>query len=109
MEPIAKAGLTLLHYVVPIATFLDWILFDEKGKTDKIMPLFATLFPIIYVVVSMIAAQFMTGDNKYTYPFLNVDMLGAGMVALNILLLAAAFIAVGYLGVWVDHRLTRKG
>lgn len=109
MEPIAKAGLTLLHYVVPIATFLDWILFDEKGKTDKKMPLFAALFPIIYVVISMIAAQFMTGDNKYPYPFLNVDMLGAGMVALNIVLLAAAFIAVGYLGVWVDHKLDRKG
>ena len=109
MEPIAKAGLTLLHYVVPIATFLDWILFDEKGKTDKKMPLFAALFPIIYVVVSMIAAQLMTGDNKYPYPFLNVDMLGAGMVALNIVLLAAAFIAVGYLGVWVDHKLDRKG
>ncbi len=107
MEPMAKAGLTLLHYVVPIATFLDWIVFDEKGRTDKKMPFIATLFPLIYVLISMIAAQFMTGDNKYPYPFLNVDMLGVGMVVLNIVLLAVAFIAVGYLGVWVDHKLER--
>ena len=105
MKPMVQAGLTLLHYVVPIATFLDWILFDEKGKTNKKMPLFAALFPIIYVTVSMIAARFMTGDSKYPYPFLNVDMLGIGRVALNIVLLAVAFITAGYLGVWIDHKL----
>ncbi len=108
MEPEVKAGLMLLHYVVPIATFLDWILFDEKGRTDRKMPLFAALFPIVYVAVSMVAAQFMTGDSRYPYPFLNVDMLGAGTVALNIVLLSAAFLAVGYLGVWADHRLAGK-
>lgn len=108
MESEVKAGLVLLHYVVPIATFLDWILFDEKGRTDRKMPLFAALFPIIYVAVSMIAAQFMTGDNRYPYPFLNVDMLGAGTVAMNIVLLTAAFFTVGYLGVWADHRLAGK-
>lgn len=107
MEPMAKAGLTLLHYVVPIATVLDWVLFDEKGRTDRKMPLFATSFPMIYVVASMITAQFMTGDNRYPYPFLNVDLLGAGTVALNIVLLAAAFIGVGYLGVWADHKLAK--
>ena len=107
MEPMVKAGLILLHYVVPIATFLDWILFDEKGRLDKKMPLFATLFPISYVVISMIMAQFMTGDNKYPYPFLDVDTLGVGMVVMNIIFLAVAFLAVGYLGVWIDHRVAR--
>lgn len=107
MDTIAKAGLTLLHYVVPIGTFLDWLTFDVKGNTTWRMPLFAALFPIIYVAVSMIAAQFLTGDGKYPYPFLNADTLGVGAVALNIILLAAAFLAVGYLGVAVDHGMKR--
>ncbi len=103
MDAIVKAGLTLLHYVVPIGTLLDWLLFDAKGKATWKMPLFATLFPGVYVLVSMIAAQFLTGENKYPYPFLNVDTLGAGTVVLNIILLSAAFLTVGYLGVAADH------
>ena len=37
MDPMGKAGLTLLHYVVPVGTLLDWILFDEKGRTTRKM------------------------------------------------------------------------
>ena len=107
MDTIAKAGLTLLHYVVPIGTFLDWLIFDVKGKATWGMPLFAALFPIVYVAVSMIAAQFLTGDGKYPYPFLNVDTLGVGAVVLNIVLLAVAFLAVGYLGVVVDSGIKK--
>jgi hypothetical protein len=107
LDTIAKAGLTLLHYVVPISTFLDWLLFDVKGNTTWKMPLFATIFPIAYVTVSMIKAQFLTGEDKYPYPFLNVDTLGVGAVALNIVLLAVAFLAVGYLGVAADHGMKR--
>ena len=66
------------------------------------MPLFAAFFPIVYVAVSMIATQFLTGDGKYPYPFLNADTLGISAVTRNIVLLAAAFLAVGYLGVVVD-------
>ena len=105
MDAIAKAGLTLLHYVVPIGTFLDWLLFDIKGKTTRKMPLFAAVFPLTYVTISLIAAQFLTGESKYPYPFLNADTLGAGAVALNIVLIAFAFFAVRYLGVAVDHGL----
>lgn len=107
MDPIAKAGLTLLHIVVPIGTFLDWLLFDAKGRTTWKMPLFAALFPLTYVSVSMIAAQFLEGPMKYPYPFLNADTLGAGAVVRNILLLAAAFLAVGYVGVLLDHTLKK--
>lgn len=103
MDVIVKAGLVLLHYVVPIGTFLDWLLFDVKGKATRKMPLFAALFPLLYAAVSMIAAQFLTGESKYPYPFLNVDALGVGAVVLNIVLLAVAFLAVGYLGVAADH------
>ena len=105
----AKAGLTLLHYVVPIMVVCDWIIFDEKGKTEWKMPPFAALFPIIYATVTLIAAQFSTAEDKYPYPFLNVDALGAGGVAVNIMLLAVAFLAVGYAGVALDRRLGREG
>ena len=108
MDQMVKAGLTFLHYIVPIAVVLDWVIFDEKGNTKWKMPLFAALFPVIYGAVSLIVAPFIQGEDKYPYPFLNVDALGAGTVALNIVLLAAAFLAVGYLGVLIDHKISKK-
>jgi hypothetical protein len=103
-----KAGLTLLHYVVPIAIVLDWIIFDEKGKTEFAMPFFAAAFPILYVFITMIAAPFMPSASRYPYPFLNADTLGMPSVALNIALLSIAFLAVGFLAVWLDHKLGKR-
>ncbi len=105
MDDIVKAGLVLLHYVVPIATFLDWLLFDIKGQTTKLMPLFSAIFPIVYVIVSMFAAEFISGEGKYPYPFLDVDTLGIKVVLINIVLLSIAYFVVGYLGVFIDHKL----
>ena len=105
MDDIVKAGLVLLHYVVPIATFLDWLLFDIKGQTTKLMPLFSAIFPIVYVIVSLISAQYISGEGKYPYPFLDVDTLGIKVVLINIVLLSIAYFIVGYLGVFIDHKL----
>ena len=105
MDDIVKAGLVLLHYVVPIATFLDWLLFDIKGQTTKLMPLFSAIFPIVYVIVSLISAQYISGEGKYPYPFLDVDTLGIKAVLINIVLLSTAYFVVGYLGVYIDHKI----
>lgn len=103
MDPMGKAGLTLLHYVVPVGTLLDWILFDEKGRTTRKMPLVAAVFPLLYAGISLAAAPFLQGENKYPYPFLDMDRLGAVGVLLNIVLLAVGFLLVGYAGVWIDR------
>ena len=105
MDQLAKIGLFFLHDLVPVATVCDWLFFDEKGRTDRKMPLYATLFPLLYVAVTMILSPFVPVQERYPYPFLNVDQLGIGMVILNILLLSFAFLAVGFLGVWLDHRM----
>ena len=105
MDYIVKASLVLLHYVVPIATFLDWLLFDIKGQTTKLMPLFSAIFPIVYVIVSLISAQYISGEGKYPYPFLDVDTLGIKAVLINIVLLSTAYFVVGYLGVYIDHKI----
>lgn len=98
-----KLGITLLHYAVPIMTILDYVLFDQKGKVRVWMPLFAAVFPVLYAAVSLFAAQWMTGTDRYPYPFLNVDLLGWNGVLLNILLLALGYFAVGYLIFGLDR------
>ena len=105
MDQLAKIGLFFLHDLVPVATVCDWLFFDKKGRTDRKMPLQATLFPLLYVSVTMILSPFVPLQERYPYPFLNADQLGIGMVILNVLFLSFAFLAVGFLGVWLDHRM----
>jgi len=101
-------ALILLHQVVPIMTILDWVIFDEKGQITKRSPVIWICAPLIYFAYSMIATQ-INGDlgngSRYPYPFIDVDALGAGTVALTVIVLVAAFIALGYLYYGVDHLL----
>lgn len=104
MGTMTKAGLMLLHYIVPIGTLLDWILFDEKGKTDWKMPLFSAVFPLIYVGVTLLTASCFPSGNRYPYPFLDVDTLGVQGVTKNVLLLSAVFLLAGYAVVFLDQK-----
>ena len=105
MNAAQKLGLTFLHYVVPIAVLVDWLIFDAKGHTAKYMPLFAALFPIIYAAATMVLVHYLTQKFDYPYPFLNVITFGWKQVIINIIIIAAAYLAVGYIGVGMDHLL----
>ncbi len=104
MTPLQQTGIFLLHDVTPICTVLDWIIFDKKGQTTKQMPLFAALFPIAYLVFIFVSAPFV-GSMKYPYPFIDITTLGIGMVIVNVIGLTIAFMVVGYLAVFIDHKL----
>ena len=51
--------------------------------------------------------RFYNGS-PYPYPFMDVDALGWGKVLLIFLAMAAAFLALGYVLVWIDHLLARR-
>lgn len=102
-----RFGITLLHYVVPIAVLLDWILCDERGMVRAWMPPFAALFPVIYGAASMTIVG-ITGSGNYPYPFLNVDELGLGTVLLVMAGLAAGFMIVGYILYFLDRLAARR-
>ncbi len=38
-----RVSIRLVHYVVPIMTLLDWLLFDEKGRMRATSPLLWTV------------------------------------------------------------------
>ena len=106
-------GLTLLitHYVVPILTIADWLLFDPKGLMTFRSPLLWAIGPLVYFAYAMIAAR--TGDgigyggSRYPYPFMDVDKLGWGTVLLTVLVLTVFFIALGYIWVLIDKGLAK--
>lgn len=103
-------GNVMLHYVVPIMTILDWLLFDKKGSFNKLCPILWTVLPILYLAYAMIASQFGNGigwNCRYPYPFLDVDTLGIKIVSLIILALAAAYILLGYIFYFIDRLLSK--
>jgi len=108
-----RLAVRLVHYVVPIMTILDWLLFDRKGQITLTAPLVWTAFPLIYFAYVMITAALRQGNgfgsSRYPYPFLNVDSLGLGKVLLTVLLMVLFFIALGYGFVLADHLLQRAG
>lgn len=102
----------LLHYVVPVCTVIDWLLFDEKGYFSVKTALLWLLAPLGYFVFVMIAvamgAHLGPYGEKYPYFFLDVEALGFRTVFLTGLVMELCFFLLGLFWVWLDRRLSRK-
>ncbi len=102
-----RVSIRLVHYVVPILTILDCLLFDKKGQIKLTAPLLWTVFPLGYFMAIMGLAFFGKGVPFYPYPFMNVEKLGLTHVLVTVAVMLAFFIALGYLFVLVDRLLEK--
>ena len=104
---------TLLHYVVPVMSLLDWLLFDEKGAyswRDPFLWLLAPTGYFIYVVVRVhFGAILGPYGSPYPYFFMDAGTLGWGLVLAINLGLLAGFLLLGLLLTAVDKALARVG
>jgi hypothetical protein len=91
----------LLHDLVPVAYLLYWIVCVEKRTLRwRAIPGWLT-YPILYLAYSLVRGAFGAG---YPYPFIDVDALGYGTVAMNAAGLVLAFYALSAGIVAVDRR-----
>ncbi|MDR3125641.1 MAG: Pr6Pr family membrane protein [Candidatus Nomurabacteria bacterium] len=100
-----------LHYIVPLMTLVDWLLFDKKGNFKRWMPLVWLAIPSVHLVFVLIRAQFSTFSltgSHYPYFFIDIDTYGIGQVALNVLGLAVCLIILGYIFYLIDWALTKQ-
>ena len=109
--------LVVLHYVVPIMTLLDWVLFDQKGKMPVWGPLVWMSLVVVYLAVIMICAGplglYMGGGttadiSRYPYTFLDPTISGVGGVASFCAIMLVAFVALGYILFGIDRLLGKK-
>ncbi len=120
-DPLAnwRIGSILFHVVLPVMYIADWFLFYERGKCKWYYPLASAAFPLIYAVFLLIQAVILKFDTSilipnsttpliYPYFFVNLDTLGVSGVLMWIGILAAVFIAVGYLFIGIDKILKRR-
>lgn len=92
---------TVLHYIVPIAAALDYLVDRPARRLSFKKSLIWLLFPIAYVTYSLVRGS-VTG--WYPYPFLNPGAHGSGAVAATV----AALLLLGVGLVWIATRLSGK-
>lgn len=122
-DPLAnwRVGSILFHVVLPIMYIADWFLFYERGKCKWYYPIASAAFPLAYTVFLLIQAIILKFDTSilipttttpliYPYFFVNLDTLGVSGVLMWVGILAAVFVAVGYLFLGLDKilKITRS-
>lgn len=122
-DPLAnwRVGSILFHVVLPIMYIADWFLFYERGKCKWYYPIASAAFPLAYAVFLLIQAIILMFDTSilipttttpliYPYFFVNLDTLGVSGVLMWVGILAAVFVAVGYLFLGLDKilKITRS-
>jgi len=90
------------HSLTPVTVTLFWIFVADKGHLNKRAPVQWTMLPVIYFAYALVRASI---DDKYPYPFMNVDQLGWNRTLLNAVAIALGFMVAGFAIVWLDRRL----
>lgn len=100
----------LLHYIIPIMTIFDFLLFDTKGKYKKIDPIIWLIIPFCYFIImsinGVLGYTFSTGSH-YPYFFMDWDKLGPG-VLLYVLAIIITFTILGYIYYIIDYLLSKN-
>jgi len=94
-----------LHFIFPVLYVFDWLFLDtKKGLKYRTLPMW-TVFPILYGVFNLVRGV-ITGF--YPYPFLDISLIGAGGVMLNMVGFVALYYFGGAVFIWLGHRLTLR-
>jgi hypothetical protein len=86
----------LLHVVVPILAVADWLVIGRGHGTAKWwQPLAWLAYPAAYLALALVVLN--RAGRRAPYYFLDPGSVGLGAVSVNVGLLAAGFLGLGYL------------
>lgn len=95
----------MLHVLIPILYILYWLFFVTKGKLNWKNGFYWLLFPLIYLIYSLIRGSVV---NWYPYPFLNASKLGYGQVSINIIIMLFVFLISGSVLIAINNKFEKK-
>ena len=96
---------TVLHYIMPVALLVDWIIDRSKIKLSNKTALLWLMFPIVYVVYSLIRGSIV---GWYPYPFLNPATSGYGGLLVIVLGIALLSIVLSFVLIAAFNSLSTK-
>ncbi len=94
----------LLHIVVPVLTFVGWLVFGPRGFVRRGDVLPALIWPVVWLVATLGLAPL---THWYPYPFLDVGRVGWPSVLVVCVGIAVLFLALSTLALWADRHLPR--
>lgn len=102
---------SLIHVITPVLTIVDWFAFAPKGTLPWYAPLTWCIMPMIYLAFALTAsvAGVRFDGNLVPYDFLDYGELGAGGVAVQVLILVAEFVVLGYVYLALDKLMAKFG
>ncbi len=92
----------LLHVVVPLLAVSGWALFGPRPRITWRVVWLSLIYPAVWLVYTLVSAAF-TG--WYPYPFLDVQVLGAGPVALACTGVTVSIVVLSAVLLLLDRRL----
>ncbi len=96
---------SFVHIITPILVLLYYFLFTEKGHIKKIYSLFWIMPLIIYAafvqIYSHLGGRFLD-NQKFPYPFLDVEKNGYGYVLMICILFLLILIIAGEVAYYID-------
>jgi hypothetical protein len=86
----------LLHVVVPVLAVADWLLIGrEAGSAKWWQPIAWLAYPAAYLGLALVVLN--RAGRRAPYYFLDPGSVGLAAVTVNVTLLAAGFLGLGYL------------
>lgn len=95
----------LLHVLNPVLYILYWIFYSPKDKLNWKNGIYWTVFPIIYLLYSLIRGAIF---KWYPYPFLNAENIGYQKVFMNVVLMIVLFFIAGLLLIVINNKWRTK-
>jgi hypothetical protein len=95
-----------LHTVVPIVTVVGWLAVGPRGLVTWQEVHRSLRIPAVWLVYALVRGQ-VTGEP--VYPFMDVQTLGVGTVAVTLLVISAFALVLGLLLLGIDRALARWG
>jgi len=105
LSGLALVADVLLHYVVPIAMAVYWLVFAPKIGLRSRDPLLWSVYPLAYLFYVVVRGSI---DGRYPYPFIDVAALGYGRTLLNSLTLLIAYFLAGFALVAFGRAMARR-
>ena len=104
---LADLGNTLVHYVVPIMAVVGFVAFAPRGMVSVRLVALTPLFLVVWGTFTLVRGE-ITEPPWYPYPFIDAAAEGWGRVTVNGLGIAALYVAVGFVYLGLDRRLTSR-
>ena len=113
LNNLKNLATSFAHYLVPACVWIDYLLFTPKGGMRLYYPLIWLCYPLLYLAYIMLIYKPAGGTFivegeicNVPYFFLDIEVLGAGGVALWCIAIAAGFLIISCLFLLLDKLLS---